>query len=142
MKKSRTIKHLDAIRAMFGPSGPGIDILGKWVYRPYRRGTGMPVFVLYLYDLNVRQGAQHLLGYALEQVDPSGKKRRTTIFRGADFGSSPMHAVDSPETRKALMGFLCLRPGDTDREYFDDYTEVQWDFANLHAETLGALFYE
>ncbi len=35
------------------------------------------------------------------------------------------------------MGFLTLRPGDTDQEYFDGYTDNQLQYADEHAETLS-----
>lgn len=47
------------------------------------------------------------------------------LFEGADYGVSPMHAVDSDAALLGLLGFLTLRPGDTDSEYFDAYTEEQ-----------------
>lgn len=52
------------------------------------------------------------------------------LFSGSDFGCSPMKAIDSDEAVGALLGFLTLRPGDTDRDYFESYTPEQWDFAN------------
>ena len=67
--------------------------------------------------------ARTCIGYAF--CDPSG----APIFEGDDFGPSPMHADDSDETLRGLLGFLLLRPGDTDREYFDDYTPAQRAFA-------------
>jgi hypothetical protein len=48
-----------------------------------------------------------------------------------------MHATDSNETLRALLGFLTLKPGDTDREYFDDYTPAQMAFAQGDAEMLS-----
>jgi len=47
------------------------------------------------------------------------------LFHGRDYRPSPMHAVDSPEAIAGLLGFLSLREGDTDSEYFDNYTERQ-----------------
>ena len=35
------------------------------------------------------------------------------------------------------MGFLTLRPGDTDPEYFENYTQEQKEFADQHAEALA-----
>ena len=67
--------------------------------------------------------ARTRIGYEL--CDPAG----AVLFRGDDFGPSPMHADDSDETLRALLGFLTLRPGDTDREYFADYTPAQRAFA-------------
>lgn len=51
------------------------------------------------------------------------------IFAAEDFAGSPMHADDSDDTVEGLLGFLTLRPGDTDQDYFDDYTKEQMDFA-------------
>ena len=64
-----------------------------------------------------------LLRYELR--DPHGY----ILFSGSDFGCSPMDAIDSDRSVGALLGFLTLRPGDTDREYFDHYNFVQRDFA-------------
>jgi hypothetical protein len=47
------------------------------------------------------------------------------IFKGEDFHCSPLHAIDSLETVEALLAFLTLRPGDTDPEYFANYTPQQ-----------------
>jgi hypothetical protein len=60
-----------------------------------------------------------------------------TVFEGADFGCSPLHAIDSDRTIVGLMSFLTLRPGDTDREYFDAYTPEQLAYCSAHAEALG-----
>ena len=67
--------------------------------------------------------ARSRIGYTF--CDPSG----SVLFEGDDFRSSPMHADDSDETLRGLLGFLLLRPGDTDREYFADYTPAQRAFA-------------
>ena len=64
------------------------------------------------------------------------------IFEGEDFAGSPLHADDSNETVAALLSFLSLRPGDTDREYFNDYTPEQLDWARQHGEELSLLAYE
>jgi hypothetical protein len=36
-----------------------------------------------------------------------------------------------------LLGFLSLKPGDTDREYFDDYTQEQLDFVAEFGDSLA-----
>lgn len=64
-----------------------------------------------------------VLGYSLEYCGEF-------LFRGEDFSCSPMVAIDSDEAVLAILGFLTLRPGDTDREYFDDYTKSQLEWAN------------
>ena len=58
------------------------------------------------------------------------KVGRKVIFSGEDFHCSPCHAVDSLATAYSLLSFLCLKPGDTDKEYFSEYTTEQMEWAN------------
>jgi hypothetical protein len=107
------------------------------LFTPYRRGMG-PRFVLKTFDLGAATYGfvgRSRIGYELTQRDPDGT--RTVLFAGKDFSPSPMHAIDSRDTIAGLMGFLTLRPGDTDRAYFADYTPVQIAFAETHAESLS-----
>jgi hypothetical protein len=74
---------------------------------------------------------QTIIGYAFwDDYRNPGKP----LFTGSDFAGSPMHADDSDATLRALLGFLTLRPGDTDAEYFSSYTEDQLDYARSDAE--------
>lgn len=74
---------------------------------------------------------QSFIAYQL--LSPEG----LAIFDGSDFAGSPLHADDSDQTLRALLGFLTLRLGDTDCEYFDDYTPEQIAFRNGPAELLS-----
>ena len=47
------------------------------------------------------------------------------LFEGNDFHPSPLHADDSMETVYSLLSFLTLQEGDTDDEYFANYTKAQ-----------------
>lgn len=84
-------------------------------------------------------------GYRLVTWEPEGEPRFPTgqrkigyaffapgetepIFTGEDCGVSPFHAIDSDDALRGLLGFLTLRKGDTDSEYFDGYTERQIAF--------------
>ena len=90
-------------------------------------------YVLVVWDSHqVSRRGEPVLGYAFYEpgVDEP-------LFEGEDFGASPMHAIDSDETLRALISFLTLRPGDTDREYFADYSERQLDWARSEAEALS-----
>lgn len=114
------------------------DELRTVVFKPYRKGMG-PVFTLFMWDTNKpdgRHAMRTLLGYRLRMSDP--QHRVITLFQGEDFGPSPCFADDSDKAVAALMGFLTLRSGDTDSEYFKDYTPVQEAFAAEHAEALSA----
>ena len=77
------------------------------------------------------------IGFELR--DPAG----ALIFQGDDFGSSPMLAIDSDEALRGLLGFLTLRPGDTDRDYFAGYSPEQLAFAgSSECEELACLYSE
>ena len=108
------------------------DIVRRVRFTPYVEG---PRFSLIVWDANRRDElGKWILGYRLTMCEPSG---RTVLFEAEDFHCSPLHAVDADETIASLMTFLTLRPGDTDREYFDRDTSNQVDYRVEHAEALG-----
>jgi hypothetical protein len=98
---------------------------------PYREGAG-PRFYLSTWDTNTTDNGSHnVIGHRL--TDETG----TTIFTGECMGVSPMTAIDSDEALRSVITFLSLRPGDTDEEYFADYTDEQMSFAESHGEYVG-----
>lgn len=100
-------------------------------FRPYLAGKG-PGFTLTTWDTcRTDLRGQTIIGYALHEM-----RTGRVIFRGEDFAGSPLCADDSDDTVRSLMTFLTLRPGDTDAEYFDGYTEEQMDFCRSHGEAL------
>ncbi len=102
------------------------------VIRRLRFRTGRARYSLTVWDTHRRDHrGQSVLGYELVMRDP-----RETVFRGEDFAGSPLHADDSDATMGALLSFLCLRPGDTDADYFRDYTPAQLDWARAESEEL------
>jgi len=56
------------------------------------------------------------------------KVGRKVLFQGTDFHCSPCHSIDSLEAAYCILSFLTLKPVDTDKEYFDDYTEEQMNW--------------
>ena len=69
-------------------------------------------------------------------------KNASVVFEGSDFAGSPLSADDSDATVAALLGFLSPRPGDTDAEYFDEYSEAQLDWAQDRGELLALYAFE
>jgi len=65
------------------------------------------------------------------------RDRGECIFAGDDFYPSPLYAFDGDEAIAALLGFLALQPGDTDREYFEKYTNRQLAWAYERAALLA-----
>lgn len=58
------------------------------------------------------------------------KVGRTLIFEGSDFHCPPSICVDSLKAAYSILSFLCLRPGDVEKEYFEDYNMEQLAWAN------------
>lgn len=106
------------------------------ILRPF--GKEGPSYTLRTWDSGKRDWrGQTKIGYLFTRRAKVGRKTIVTpLFGGDDFTGSPMHADDSDETMKALLIFLTLKPGDTDREYFKDYTPEQMDFAQGEAEAV------
>lgn len=57
------------------------------------------------------------------------------VFEGSDLGTPPDWTYG--EAARSIMGWLTLRPGDTDDEHFDDYTDAQVAWRDEHAEDLS-----
>ena len=74
---------------------------------------------------------QLIVGYAF--YEPGIEE---PLFCGEDYGCSPLDCVDSDNCLRGIMGYLTLREGDTDREYFDNYTERQLKWSRNKAEEL------
>ena len=74
---------------------------------------------------------KYAIGYFFFHKDGS------LLFQGEDFYCSPLYAIDSDDACRSLLGFLTLQSGDTDDEYFDDYTQEQLDFSDTYAENLS-----
>jgi hypothetical protein len=114
-------------------------------FSPYRKGVG-PVFRLVTWDTGKMRGGKCMLGYRFSIGRSVNVVNNPAVgdvlFEGEDFGCSPLHAIDSDQAVASLMTFMTLRPGDTDREYFDDYTPEQLAYCSEHAEALSAAVHD
>lgn len=115
------------------------DILRTIILSPYAAGMG-PRFTLQTYDTGRCNGTHSTIGYVLSMKAPG--KPRTVIFEGEDYGVPSCESIDSDDALRGLLVFLTLRPGDTDAEYFEDYTDAQRDYCDAHAEALAMASYD
>lgn len=65
----------------------------------------------------------------------------TMIFEGVDFFVPLGMSRNMPRVALELLCFLTLREGDTDDEYFDDYTPEQLVWRDYYAEDMCAEVY-
>ncbi len=115
-------------------------IIRRCRFSPYVKlnpqGYPNPTFHLTIWDTYQTDNlGKSILGYRLTQRNYDGK--HTLLFQDTDFACSPCHAIDSDSCIASLMGFLTLRPGDTDAEYFANYTPEQLEYCQQHAESLA-----
>jgi hypothetical protein len=80
-------------------------------------------------------------GYRLHYLEEGGPQytlfhNNKPLFSGNDFGVPPGKCEDTLEAVRGLLTFLTLRPGDTDSDYFANYTPAQMKFAQGDAEEL------
>ncbi len=75
-----------------------------------------------------RHDGKAKVAYRFERVTDDGQTGKDVIFDNDDVGCSPMHEPESDESVRAIIGFLSLRKGDTDAEFFDAYTprHLKW----------------
>ena len=97
------------------------EATGEMVTRWTRDG-----YVLRLFDAGTDDEGREVLSYAFSDLfwtwqGDFGRR----LFVGSDYRPSPLHALDSEESIAGLLGFLSLREGDTDSEYFNGYDERQ-----------------
>lgn len=92
-------------------------------------------YILTLFDPNDHDSAGRWgVAYTLHRVTAAG---RELLFDSDANGIAYAHlAVDSDERAHDTMKWLTLKPGDTDRDFFDKYTPDQLAWATSHAEGL------
>jgi hypothetical protein len=125
---------------------PEHDVLRTVVFRPLTDGVSYHLLVWDTNEYSTDMFRKPRLGYAFAKntpgphdaqgnPDPEGAidGYTTLLFLGTDFYCAPGDAVDSDEMIRSLMGFLTLRPGDTDDDYFADHTPKQRAFTESSA---------
>lgn len=100
------------------------------MFFPYRNGA---IFCLEIEAVGRGDYGRHVLRYKLDMRDHEGNK---TLFEGRDFSHASRNPIGDSAV-EGVMGFLTLRLGDTDDDYFANYTPAQLAFAAEHAEALS-----
>ena len=91
-------------------------------------------YTLWTWDTNKRFATgQCRVGRRL--VAPNGM----AIFEDEECGIAPHAAIDSDDALEQVLGWCVLKPGDTDADFFADYTPDQIAFAESAACEMLAL---
>ena len=65
--------------------------------------------------------------------------KKTVLFPRNDFfvGIPAQHSIDGTYAREAVLSLFGMKPGDTDAEFFADYTAAQLAFVSEHADEIN-----
>lgn len=96
---------------------------------------GEPVIVIHAYD--GPRGTFSATGHS--RIDVEVRQGGRVVFpRGALYCGVPSNTTtDGIAARELVLSLVSMRPGDTDEEYFGDYTEEQLSWVNRYAEELS-----
>ena len=94
----------------------------------------MKVYTWESYTLTLEYAGMGQYGKSKVAYSLTKEGESVPIFEGADLEGH--FDAEGPKAAAALLGFLTLQEGDTDKEYFDGYTERQREFSECEAEDL------
>lgn len=78
-------------------------------------------------DIEVRQGGKVIF-------------ERGFLYCGVSFFAG--HSIDGKAAKEAVLSAVAMKPGDTDPDYFDGYTEAQLEWARANGEYLSLVALE
>jgi len=77
------------------------------------------------------------------QINYTFRQNNAVLFTGNDFHCPGFYNPVGKQSAMSLMGFLTLKDGDTDAEYFDNYTPEQIAFSeSWDCEELSSIVYD
>ncbi len=116
------------------------ELLRRFRFRPYRKGMG-PTFTIEVFDANREDFDTGHRRMSTRLTMHVGRKRQV-IFEDFSTAVNRWTCVDSKRALKHAAQGPCIEPGDTDSEFFEDYTPEQLDFATSHGEALECAIFD
>ena len=101
-----------------------------------------PEFLLLLYSSFIKNSSptEYTVGYTLAiryvSKECNNSLINEVIFCSSNINIPTWYSITSDYAVKTVIGWLTLKPGDTDEEYFSSYTPEQLEFCKKHAENL------
>lgn len=90
-----------------------------------------PMIVIHAFDDAISPGSHW-------RIDVEVRRNGQIVFpRGQLYCGLPKgHCTDSIHAKELVMSLVGMKPGDTDSDYFADYTEEQLAFVDAYAEEI------
>ncbi len=109
---ANTYEHLFRLRVRLEPGKGGTAVIDAWSHEMIRR-----------------DGKSHVVC----QLRFGGR----TIFDPDHFAIGMPGCVDDDSAKASVLGWMSVKPGDTDAEFFDDFTPEQLEFVEHYGEELS-----
>lgn len=108
------------------PSSWGDPPMRTVMMQPFQEGKG-PIVTLSVWDAHGTWHGKHRVRYRLSS---DGE----IIFEEDRFGCSPLHAIDSLECMRAVLGFLTCVPSEMEDDFSEGYLPHQREWAEQYGE--------
>lgn len=98
--------------------------------------TSKGMVVIYAYE-STRARSQ----YGHTYIDTFVRLNSETVFKRGDTycGIPAGTSIDGISAKEAVLSLIAMKPGDTERDYFESYTPEQLTFAESLGEELSAI---
>lgn len=94
-----------------------------------------------VYERNIRTHNGGV-AYSFNVLERTRKNHHNIIFTNMVGSFSPCHACDGDDAKRHVLSHLAMKPGDTDKEFFEDYSPEQLDFVNAYGEEITMLSWD
>lgn len=80
-----------------------------------------PMIIINAYD----GGWTNETHYPKNKIDVEVKQGKHVVFKRGQLWCATPRSIDGIEAKELVLSLVAMKPGDTDKEYFKDYTEEQ-----------------
>ena len=89
--------------------------------------------------IRARENYAKSVGQTHTRIDCELRHNGRVVFAEGDTWCAMPGVTDGNEARELVGSLFAMRPGDTDRDYFDGYTPEQVAWAEANGEELGRI---
>ena len=98
-------------------------------------------YIIHVYERSVR-ASNGGVAYSFDVLERTRKNHHHIIFTNMVGSFSPCHASDGKDAKRQVLEHLAMKPGDTDDEFFEGYSQEQLDFVNGFSDEIQTIAWE
>ena len=92
-------------------------------------------YLIPVYERSVR-ASNGGVAYSFDVLERTRRNHRHIIFTNRVGSFSPCHASDGKDAKRNVLQHLAMKPGDTDDEFFEGYSQEQLDFVSQFGDEI------